>query len=83
MTNILTVESFSKEIMRLVQEGGLSFMDAIIHYQEQSGVEAETVALLIDPYIKEKLELEAYELNFFGRKTPKLVFGEEDDIKEE
>ena len=49
-------------------------MDAILHYAEQNDLEVESVAKLvkINSTIKEKLLVEAEDLNFMKEKSPRL-----------
>ena len=49
-------------------------MDAILYYAEENELELESVARLvkINSTIKEKLLVEAEDLNFMKEKTPRL-----------
>jgi hypothetical protein len=56
-------------IHKFVQENGTSYLDAIIHHSECSGLEIEVIAEIVsrDELIKSKLEVEAENLNFIKR----------------
>ena len=63
--------TFSREIEGLVKGTEMSYMDAIVYHAEKNGVEIETVAKLVNENIKEKLRVEAQNLNFI-EKTSRL-----------
>ncbi len=60
----LTKEKFVEDIEQLVKLSKLNYIDAILHYCEENNIEIETVPKLINRQIKEKLELDATDLNF-------------------
>ena len=66
-----TSAEFFTKIQTLVQETKLSYMDAILHYCDQNGLEPETAAQLVNTQLKAQIREEAEELNFFP-KTAKL-----------
>ena len=51
----------------------MSYMDAIVYHAEKNGVEIESVAKLVNENIREKLRVEAQNLNFI-EKTSRLPF---------
>jgi hypothetical protein len=61
------------ELHNLVLIHNLSYLDAILHYSEVSGLEIEVLAEIMskDPLIKSKLQIEAENLNFL-KKTDRL-----------
>lgn len=67
-----TNEKFVKEITSLVN-GGVSYMDAIIHYADHHGLEIETVASMVksNSKIKANLQSNAEDLNYLP-KTSRL-----------
>lgn len=69
MIDMMTKESFSLMIERMVREGNLTYMDAICHWCEKNEVEIETVAKMISPIIKEKMTVECQELNLLTTKS--------------
>ena len=66
-----TSSEFYTKIQKLVEDTNLSFMDAILHYCDQNGLEPETAAQLVNTKLKAQIREEAEELNFFP-KTAKL-----------
>jgi hypothetical protein len=71
MLEILTTQKFSSIIEQTVQEKRLSYMDAIVWWCEKNEMEVETAAKLINSIIKEKIKVEAQELNYL-EKSAKL-----------
>ena len=66
-----TSAEFFTKIQVIVQETRLSYMDAILHYCDQNGLEPETAAQLVNTKLKAQIREEAEELHFFP-KTAKL-----------
>ena len=66
-----TSSEFYTKIQKLVEDTNLSFMDAVLHYCDQNGMEPETAAQLVNTKLKAQIREEAEELNFFP-KTAKL-----------
>ena len=62
---------FYIKIQELVKQTKLSYMDAVLHYCDQNGMEPETAAQLINGKLKAQIREEAEELNFLP-KTAKL-----------
>jgi len=62
---------FYIKIQELVEETKLSYMDAVLHYCDQNGMEPETAAQLVNSKLKAQIREEAEELNFLP-KTAKL-----------
>tara|TARA_B110000196_G_C20618429_1_gene418433 strand:- start:101 stop:325 length:225 start_codon:yes stop_codon:yes gene_type:complete len=58
-------------IQELVEHTKLSYMDAVLHYCDQNGMEPETAAQLVNGKLKVQIREEAEELNFLP-KTAKL-----------
>lgn len=50
---------FSSEIMNLVSKTGLEYIEAIVEYCEQTGLDVESAATLLTPAIKSKIAEEA------------------------
>lgn len=67
---------FSQEIESLVQENiEMNYIDAIVHFCENNGMDIESVPKLISKPLKEKIKYEAMELNFLKKTSKaKLVF---------
>ena len=68
---IQSSSEFYIKIQELVEETKLSYMDAVLHYCDQNGMEPETAAQLINGKLKAQIREEAEELNFLP-KTAKL-----------
>jgi uncharacterized protein YdhG (YjbR/CyaY superfamily) len=68
----LCSDKFSQRIETIVKECGVSYIDAIIQFCEENGVEVETIPKLISKPLKEKLKFEATQLNFL-KKTSKAM----------
>ena len=66
-----TSAEFYTKIQKLVEDTNLSFMDAVLHYCDQNGMEPETAAQSVNTKLKAQIREEAEELNFFP-KTAKL-----------
>ena len=62
-----TSAEFYIKIQKLVEDTNLSFMDAILHYCDQNGLEPETAAQLVNTKLKAQIREEAEELNFFPK----------------
>lgn len=59
--------TFSLTIESIVKEKSIPYMDAIILYCEQTGLEVELAAKLVSGSLKSKLQFEAEELNFLPK----------------
>jgi len=68
----LCSDKFSQKIETIVKECSVSYIDAIIQFCEENGVEIETIPKLISKPLKEKLKFEATQLNFL-KKTSKAM----------
>lgn len=67
------VSNFSIQIEDIVQCKNTSYMEAILLYCEQTGLEVEVAAKLISGALKSKLKIEAEDLHFLPKsKTRKL-----------
>lgn len=62
-----TKEQFSLLIEKYAREKKCSYMDAIVLYCEENEMEVESAAQMISPNIKDKIEVEAQDLNFLPR----------------
>lgn len=61
--------TFSKQVEELVKFHSMEYLEAIMHFGEQNGLEIEAIASLVkrsDP-IKQKLEAQAREARVLGR----------------
>lgn len=65
--------TFSLSIETIVAKKNIPYMDAIIMYCEDSGLEVELAAKLISGALKSKIQLEAEDLHFLPKSnTTKL-----------
>jgi len=61
---------FAQEIESLVLTNEkMSYIDAIIYFCEQNGIDIESVPKLISKPLKEKIKYEAMELNFLKKSS--------------
>ncbi len=63
---------FSQKIQELAQEHDYTLLESLIHYQEYTGLESDTMTSLINPAMKARLEREAIEANLIKANTTKL-----------
>ena len=68
----MDTKAFSMKIEKLVVEKKIPYMDAIVHYCDNSGMEIETAAKLINTKIKQSIASEASDLNMMKEKINKL-----------
>jgi len=59
--------AFSIHIQTLAYEKDMTHMDAIVYHCEQTGLEIEVAAKLVDEALKSKIEIEAKELRYIAR----------------
>ena len=69
---MMDTKAFSMKIEKLVIEKKIPYMDAIVHYCDNSGMEIETAAKLINTKIKQSIASEASDLNMMKEKINKL-----------
>jgi hypothetical protein len=75
MPNKDEIANFSLAIETLVREKSIPYMDAVLLYCENTGLEVELAAKLISSVLKSKLKIEAEELHFLPKSnTAKLPF---------
>jgi hypothetical protein len=67
MLDIMTSQKFSLLIEQTSRDKRLSYMDAIVWWCEQNEMEIETAAKLINGVIKEKIRVEAQDLNYLEK----------------
>ena len=58
-------------IEKIVKEKELSYMESVLHYAQKSEIEPEAMAKMLNQSIKDKIEVEAQNLNML-KKTAKL-----------
>jgi len=67
MIEVLNKEKFSQMIERLVIEKKIPYMDAIVWWCEENEFDIEDTAKLLCPLIKEKVKVEAQDLNYLEK----------------
>lgn len=63
------ITNFALEIEKIVEDKQLSYIDAILHFCEKTGMEIELIGLLVSGTLKSKIEIEAEELHFLPKST--------------
>ena len=63
----ISKEKFAEDIETIVLENKVSYIDAIVDYCEDKGIEIESVSKLVSKPLKEKLKYEATELNYLKK----------------
>ena len=64
---IQEMETFSKEIVSIVERDRISYIEAVTEYCERVGLEIEVAAMLITPTLVTKISEEAMEQNLIQR----------------
>ena len=59
--------TFSLNIEKIVKDNKMTYMDAIVWYSHEKDMEPEAAAVLLNKNIRNKLEVEARELNFLPK----------------
>jgi hypothetical protein len=70
--SFLSKKKFSKMIEDTVRQKVMTYMDAVIYLCEENTIEVEDVKKYISTSIKEKIELEAMNLNFLPKSGESL-----------
>lgn len=75
-TKFFCPTKFAQEIESLVNKNTeMNYIDAIIYFCEKNSIEVESVSKLISKPLKEKIKLNATDLNFLKKTSrAKLVF---------
>ena len=64
---LMTPKKFSISIEKTVQESGISYMDALLDYCDKYQLEPEMIKPLITKSVKEKVEVDARNLNYLPK----------------
>ena len=67
MATKITPKKFSIIIEDLVNTKNLTYLEAVIYYCEQEGLEAHTIIRWIDKGMREKIQYDAEELNYLPK----------------
>ena len=65
--SLMTPKKFSMIIEKLAKDSESTYLDALLDYCEKNSVEPEQIKPLITKSLKEKLEVNARELNFLPK----------------
>jgi len=65
--SLMSPKKFSMRIEKLAKDSDTSYLDALLDYCEKNSVEPEQIKPLITKSLKEKLEVNARELNFLPK----------------
>jgi hypothetical protein len=61
---------FTQEIENVVSNNNdMSYIDAVVYFCDENGIDIESVSKLISKPLKEKIKYEAMELNFLKRSS--------------
>lgn len=63
---------FAKEIDKLASKTEGNYIDAIVEYCKQTGLEIEVASSLVNSNLKSKIECNAIEFNLLKNKSPRL-----------
>lgn len=72
MVEPMTQKRFSKIIEDIVREKNLTYMDAVLHYCAENELEPEDVRKFIGKTLKERIALNAQDLNYLPKTTEEL-----------
>ena len=64
---LMTPKKFSIAIEKTVKQSGISYMDALVDYCNKNQIEPEQIKPLITKSLKEKVEVDARNLNFLSK----------------
>ena len=67
--SFLTPTKFSTMIEEMVAEKRLSYMDACLEYYKDNNVEPESLGRLVNKSLKQKIQVEAENLNFLKKSS--------------
>ena len=71
--NFMTSAKFSVEIEKIVKEGDLNYIEAIVQFCEDKNIEMDGINKLISKPLKEKLKYDAQRLNYMKRTSKALL----------
>jgi len=63
----ISKERFAEEIETMVLNTKMNYIEAIVEYCEEKGIEIESVSKLVSKPLKEKIKFEATELNYLKK----------------
>jgi len=65
----LTKAKLTKLIQRNVLEKRLTYIDAIVDICDENNIEIEDISKFLSPVVKEKIEVEAMNLNYLPKES--------------
>ena len=65
--DIITPTKFSLLIEEMVQTKNISYMDACLEYCKEKELEPNSIARLVNKSLKQKIQMEAEQLNFLPK----------------
>ena len=65
----LSKDKFAEDVEALVLLTEMNYIDAIVEYCEENGIELDTVGKLVSKPLKEKIRVQAMDLNFLKKTT--------------
>lgn len=65
--NFLSKKKFTKMVESEVKANNLSYMDAVVNLCEKNNIEIEDVKKFLSSSVKERIEVEAMELNYLPK----------------
>jgi hypothetical protein len=65
----ISKDKFAEEIEALVLKTKMNYIDAIVKFCTDKGIEIESVSKLVSKPLKEKLKCDAIELNYLKKTT--------------
>jgi hypothetical protein len=72
MIKIHDIDNFTAEIERRVQEHQMEYLEAIVSYMNETGLDEVKIKKLISPTIKHKLEEESDSFNRLGKRQKRF-----------
>lgn len=68
----MTQKRFSKIIEDISRQKNLNYMDAVLHYCSENELEPEDIRKFVSKTLKEKIALNAQDLNYLPKTTAEL-----------
>ena len=79
---IVTPSKFALLIENIVKDKKVSYMEAVVLYCEENGIDPSNVKPLVNKHLKEKIAYEAQSLNMLKDKSAKLPIWKENKMLE-
>lgn len=72
MIKVHDIDNFTAEIERRVRENDMQYLEAIVSYMQETGLDEIKIKKLISTTIKEKLEEESDSFNRLGKRQKRF-----------